>query len=329
MKGAYAERGEADRAGRFSTAMDCFAKSLRALAEGIEPLRQRLPLRHRDEELMEATAYPRPGSTIAEVFYNRLDPFFWSWAVSLAAALCLLLAVGHWRKPLFCLGAAVLIAGQMLAIVGMGLRGYVTGLVPLTGMFETVEFVALYAGLLGLWFALSPLWRPVGWALQRPLDRSLNGPPTGSPTRIDLVLQRRLFAVAGAIVSFTAAVLAYYAPATVMHRNIGAVTPILRDNFWLAVHVVTIMASYASAAIALILGYIALGYYLFGRYRDEGNMRRPPVACHILAGFIYAAIKITVLLLAAGTILGAVWADEAWGRFWSWDPKETWRLFRC
>ena len=79
-------------------------------------------------------------------------------------------------------------------------------------------------------------------------------------------MQRRLFAVAGAIVSFTAAVLAYYAPATVMHRNIGAVTPILRDNFWLAVHVVTIMASYASAAIALILGNIALGYYLFGRY---------------------------------------------------------------
>ncbi len=54
-------------------------------------------------------------------------------------------------------------------------------------------------------------------------------------------------------------VLAYYAPATVMHRNIGAVTPILRDNFWLAVHVVTIMASYASAAIGLILGNIALG----------------------------------------------------------------------
>ena len=79
------------------------------------------------------------------------------------------------------------------------------------------------------------------------------------------MLQRRLFAVAGAIVSFMAVALAYYAPATVMHRNIGAVAPILRDNFWLAVHVVTIMASYASAAIALILGNIALGYYLLGR----------------------------------------------------------------
>ena len=91
-------------------------------------------------------------------------------------------------------------------------------------------------------------------------------------------MQRRLFAVAGAIVSFTAAVLAYYAPATVMHRNIGAVTPILRDNFWLAVHVVTIMASYASAAIALILGNIALGYYLFGRYSREGRVGQAQAA---------------------------------------------------
>jgi ABC-type transport system involved in cytochrome c biogenesis permease subunit len=139
---------------------------------------------------------------------------------------------------------------------------------------------------------------------------------------MDRILNRRLFAVAGAIVSFVAMALAYYAPASVMHRNIGAVAPILRDNFWLAVHVVTIMASYASAAIALILGNIALGYYLLGRYVD----RRPPAACTILAGFIYTAIQITVLLLAAGTILGALWADKAWGRFWAWDPKEVWAL---
>ena len=171
------------------------------------------------------------------------------------------------------------------------------------------------------------------------------------------VLQRRLFVVAGAMVSFIAAALAYYAPSTVMHRHIGAAMPILRDNFWLAVHVVTIMASYATGAIALVLGNIALGYYLFGRYRspcdttswggsctaapestkrpgvqllaqriESGTRRVPPAMCSILAGFIYTAIQITVLLLAAGTVLGALWADKAWGRFWGWDPKEVWAL---
>ena len=60
--------------------------------------------------------------------------------------------------------------------------------------------------------------------------------------------------------------------------------------------------------------------------RTAHAARRPPEACGILAGFIYTAIQITVLLLAAGTILGAVWADKAWGHFWSWDPKEVWAL---
>ncbi len=150
---------------------------------------------------------------------------------------------------------------------------------------------------------------------------------------MDRVFERRLFAVAGAIVSFLAAVLAYYAPSTVMHRNLGSVAPILRDNFWLAVHVVTIMAGYASAAMALILGNIALGYYLLGRYVVSPGTagggcatRRPPEACALLAGFTYTAIQITVLLLTAGTILGALWADKAWGRFWAWDPKEVWAL---
>ena len=60
------------------------------------------------------------------------------------------------------------------------------------------------------------------------------------------------------------------------------------------------------------------------------NIRRePPRACGILAGFIYTAIKITVLLLTAGTILGDLWADNAWGRFWGWDPKKSGRWCHC
>ena len=268
VKAAYLDRGAADRPAKFAAASDRFAEAVRTLGEQIEPLREQLPIQHRDQELIDTTAYPPPGTTDAEVFYNQLNPFFWSWVVSLAATFCLLLAVGPWQRPMFWLGVAVLAIAQAFTAAGLGLRGYVTGLVPLTGMFETVVFVALYAALLGLWFAL----RPVFWPGKEE--------PLGIAGRLHCVLQRRLFVVAGAIVSFLAAAAAYYAPATVMHRHIGAVAPILRDNFWLAVHVVTIMASYASAAIALILGNVALGYYLFGRYRAaNGTARRPPEAC--------------------------------------------------
>ena len=98
------------------------------------------------------------------------------------------------------------------------------------------------------------------------------------------------------------------------------------------------------------LGNIALAFYLFGRYRDpikphempagyrpamvEGEeeialARRPPEQCDELAGFVYKAIQVAVVLLAAGTILVALWADVAWGRFWGWDPKEVWALISC
>jgi len=296
VRAAYLERDKADRPAAFAEAMHRFAEAIRALAQRTEPIRRAMPILHRDEALLDATAYPPPGATDLEVFYNRFDPFFWSWTASLAATLVLLAAVGSWQKPMFWLGMALLVVALTPAAAGLALRAYVTGLVPLTGMFEPVAFSAACVVVLSLGYVLMPLSAP-------------------------RALERRLFALAGALVSCTAMMLAYYAPSSVMHRNIGAVTPILRDNFWLAVHVVTIMASYASAAIALILGNIALGYYLFGRYDA-----RPRRARSLLIRSILSTIRFTVVLLTAGTILGALWADRSWGRFWGWDPKEAWAL---
>ena len=165
---------------------------------------------------------------------------------------------------------------------------------------------------------------------------------------MDLVLQRRLFAVAGAIVSFMAVALAYYAPASVMHRNIGAVAPILRDNFWLAVHVVTIMASYASAAIALILGNIALGYYLLGHYVVSAAERtgrhaawtsktyaawrpattviaRPPEICASWPASSIRQSRSRCCCLAAGTILGACGPTRPGAAFGPGTPRKSGR----
>ncbi|MEN6458419.1 MAG: cytochrome c biogenesis protein CcsA [Thermoguttaceae bacterium] len=308
-RSAYLDRN----ANRFAEAMGQFAADIRQFGERTAPLRAKLSIAHRDQAAIDATAYPRPGSTDTEVVYNRLDPFFWAWVVGAAAALPLLAAVGRWRATPFWLGVALLIFGQMFTLAGLGLRSYITGLAPLTGMFESVVVVSLFVALLAVWLTLWPLGsRAIGIA-----PRRLAGEGTD-------VLERRPFALAGAIISSVAMLLAYYAPAAVMHRNIGSATPILRDNFWLIVHVTTIMMSYAAAAMAMLLGNLALGYYLFGRYTKPA--RRPPEACKQLAGFAYTAIQVTVVLLAAGTILGALWADYAWGRFWAWDPKETWAL---
>ncbi|HEY1066929.1 MAG TPA: cytochrome c biogenesis protein CcsA, partial [Pirellulales bacterium] len=141
---------------------------------------------------------------------------------------------------------------------------------------------------------------------------------------------RPVFGMAAAFVACFGALVAWYAPNDVLDPNFKPLQPVLRDNFWLTIHVLTIVSSYAAGALAWGLGNIALGCYLFGRYRttevDGDVVVRAPEVCAALAGYVYKVIQVAVLLLAAGTILGGLWADVSWGRFWGWDPKEVWAL---
>jgi ABC-type transport system involved in cytochrome c biogenesis permease subunit len=150
--------------------------------------------------------------------------------------------------------------------------------------------------------------------------------------RTEEVYRWRLVALFGALATSLAAVLADRAP---FAKDIQALMPVLRSNFWLGIHVLTITTSYAGAALAWMIGNVALGLYAFGRYRAAGAdrslttavqsnaPRRPPAFCGTLATVNYLVLQVTVLLLAAGTILGGLWADVSWGRFWGWDPKEV------
>jgi ABC-type transport system involved in cytochrome c biogenesis permease subunit len=139
------------------------------------------------------------------------------------------------------------------------------------------------------------------------------------------VLERGWFVFAGTFVAFAGSFLAWYAP--VFDDSFSPLTPVLRDNFWLTIHVLTIVSSYGAGLLAWFLGIISLFHYLLGTYpKDARGVGRPPAACATLAGYTYKAMQVAVLLLAAGTILGGLWADVSWGRFWGWDPKEVWAL---
>lgn len=100
--------------------------------------------------------------------------------------------------------------------------------------------------------------------------------------------------------------------------NISPLVPVLRDNFWLSTHVTTVILSYAALALSWL---IANGLLLRSRF---GNLSSADYRYGV--DLIYTCIKFGVVLLAAGVILGGVWADYSWGRFWGWDPKETWSL---
>ncbi|MGO9113371.1 MAG: cytochrome c biogenesis protein CcsA [Thermoguttaceae bacterium] len=138
--------------------------------------------------------------------------------------------------------------------------------------------------------------------------------------RMEKIYRWRIVALASAVASFFAALAAIYAP---FPKDIQALMPVLRSNFWLGIHVLTITTSYAAAGVAWVIGNVALGFFAFGHYRTVESQRRPPAFCGTLASLNYRVLQVTVLLLAAGTILGGLWADVSWGRFWGWDPKEV------
>jgi ABC-type transport system involved in cytochrome c biogenesis permease subunit len=139
------------------------------------------------------------------------------------------------------------------------------------------------------------------------------------------VYRRKSFGLVVAAVAFAGTFIAWFFP--IPGKQFSPLQPVLRDNFWLTIHVLTIVSSYAAGALAWGLGILSLGHYLFGRYpQGSGGRSRPPEACAELAGYIYKAMQVAVVLLAAGTILGGLWADVSWGRFWGWDPKEVWAL---
>ncbi|MFM2293721.1 MAG: hypothetical protein RLZZ350_134 [Verrucomicrobiota bacterium] len=91
---------------------------------------------------------------------------------------------------------------------------------------------------------------------------------------------------------------------------------VLDTNFWLATHVVAVTTGYASTFVA---GFLALIYILRGVFTktlDEATGKS-------LARMIYGIVCFATLFSFVGTVLGGIWADQSWGRFWGWDPKEN------
>jgi hypothetical protein len=169
VKAAYVDRQNPDREARFSEAMKRYVAAVRVLGEKTADLRTKvLAIRDPDQEMIAATAYPPADATDTEVFYNRLDPFTWSWTLNLLGVVLFALGFGPLRKAMFWLGLAAVAAGQVMTLAGLGLRVAITGRAPVATMFETVVFVALVVALLGLWFTLAPLFvrgLQLGWRL--------------------------------------------------------------------------------------------------------------------------------------------------------------------
>lgn len=91
---------------------------------------------------------------------------------------------------------------------------------------------------------------------------------------------------------------------------------VLDSNFWLATHVVTITIGYSGTFLA---GALAIGYALRRQFAAEPD----PSTSKALASMVYGVVCFSLFFSFVGTVLGGIWADQSWGRFWGWDPKEN------
>jgi cytochrome c-type biogenesis protein CcsB len=230
--------------------------------------------------------YPADNQLRLEYFSNHLEAFYRAiWLYSLAF---FLLLIGHLRGR----GTLLRNFGVALALIAIGLHG--TGIVlrcliggrpPVTNMYESIIWVSFAVSVFGMIF----------FARYR--------------TPVYLL---------AALPATCLALLLVHQMPIAMPASIDPLVPVLRDNFWLTIHVLTITLSYAAFLLACAFGHILL----FGYARDP-RRARADAPMHF---WLYRVIQLGVLLLATGTILGGVWANYSWGRFWGWDPKETWAL---
>jgi len=133
----------------------------------------------------------------------------------------------------------------------------------------------------------------------------------------------------GFAVPFAFFSMAYASFAKEINQQISPLVPALQSN-WLIAHVVTCFIGYAAFAVACGMGIL----YLFkagheartsGKVGHEGIFDTLP-DLKVVDDIIYKTIVFGFLWLSTGIITGAIWANSAWGTYWSWDPKETWSL---
>lgn len=130
---------------------------------------------------------------------------------------------------------------------------------------------------------------------------------------LSIVLRNRIILIASALASFLLLMLLWI---TNTSNDLANVQAVLDSQYWLIIHVLLVVGSYGAFVLSGIIGHL----YLVARVIKKQETKN----IQFLSKCILQAMYIGVAMLIPGTILGGVWAAESWGRFWDWDPKESW-----
>ncbi|AXP08489.1 cytochrome C biogenesis protein [Campylobacter hepaticus] len=249
------------------------------------------------KEYQEKIGYkvmPNQTKVQMEIFSNKAEIFFKLAPIYLIAGFLLLILVfSKMIMPnlkivfIFKIVYILNILAFVLHTIGLGIRAYLSDHAPWSNGYESMVYIA--------------------WAL------SLSG-----------IFFSRKSPIALSLTSILSGVVLMVAHLSEMNPQITNLVPVL-NSYWLSIHVSVITASYGFLGLCALLGIFTLLLMCFLKKDKQVNI-------NILRNITEAtrinemAMILGLCLLTTGNFLGAIWANESWGRYWSWDSKETWAL---
>ncbi|MCP4219566.1 MAG: cytochrome c biogenesis protein CcsA [bacterium] len=219
-----------------------------------------------------------------EVLYNRVDPFYKAKFFYGFAVIFLLLSLVGLEKWFYRSAFALLGAGCLLHLWGTIIRMVIMQRPPVTNLYETFVFTGLITAILGIVLEF--------------FKKKNIGILTGGLAGLVMLMIAGKYALDG--------------------DTMGMLVAVLDSNFWLASHVITIILGYAGIVLSGFLGHV---YILQKLFKPGGPGKKELLDNTFQA--VYAIQAFGILFTFLGTVLGGIWADQSWGRFWGWDPKEN------
>ncbi|AWU45605.1 cytochrome c biogenesis protein CcsA [Blattabacterium punctulatus] len=229
-----------------------------------------------------------------EIFYNKLNifyclPFFYS-VIGIIILISTFIKIFFERKYIFLIYKIFISFLFVLFIfesLGLILRWYISGHAPWSNGYESSIFIS---------------WCLVG---------------------IGLIFYKNQF-VPGITALISSILLIIASHSDTMDPEITNLVPVLKSH-WLIIHVAIITSSYGFFLTGSFLGFLVLILYILLKYNSNKKYKKK-IKIHINKLTIINEMSLTIglFLLTIGTFLGSIWANSSWGRYWSWDPKETW-----
>ena len=247
---------------------------------------------HLEQELYSAKVLPSPTKVAVELWYNKINIF----------------------EQLF---QGYLYVGTLLFIVlllQIFIQYRIFNLFTKIGIFILwIFFIAHTLGLIARWYISGHA--PFSDAYESMIYVGWSAMGAG------LVFTRRspLTVAATAFVTSMILMIAHW---NWMDPAISTLQPVL-NSYWLMLHVAIIVGSYGPFTLGMILGIINLGLMIITTRKNTTKLNAIQEELTIVNEL---SLTVGLVMLTIGNFLGAMWANESWGRYWGWDPKETWAL---